>query len=105
MKLTRWLVLSAACLGMACDESGRAAEGEQDAVARVDAAAADARVDAAPAPDTRPPEVACTARFVYDPLVDPERGAMPDDAAFIDHWRRQLGLHGLAARAASGQPG
>ena len=33
------------------------------------------------------------------------RGAMPDDAAFIDHWRRQLGLHGLAARAASGQPG
>jgi hypothetical protein len=37
---------------MACDESGRAAEGEQDAAARADAVAADARVDAAPAPET-----------------------------------------------------
>ena len=92
MKLTRWLVLSAACLGMACDESGRSAEGEQDAAARVDAVAADARVDAAPAPDTRPPEVACTARFVYDPLVDPERGAMPDDVWTVEDATTETGL-------------
>ncbi|MDO9094177.1 MAG: PfkB family carbohydrate kinase [Rubrivivax sp.] len=30
------------------------------------------------------------------------RGALPDDAAFFDHWRCQLGLVSPAARAASG---
>jgi len=82
VRQARGWIVGAAFVCLACGEAGSTAEGEPDAAAIADAGRS---ADAAP-------QQMCAARFVYDPLADPIRGAMPDDVWTIDDATTETGL-------------
>jgi len=89
----RWQVAGAASVCFACGEPGAAVEVMQDAAVRADATRPDTSApDAMPMAADAAPKAACTARFIYDPLVDGERGAMPDDVWTVEDATTDTGL-------------